>query len=86
MSSPTIFDARRKLAEVGLTLQATDFKWFVYMVTHDSVMIFRRAIVKRYGDWVLIWTEHTGYHTEHQDHIVQLCMGEADPNLERIPV
>ena len=85
MRDVTIQQARAKLESVGKSLRAGSFTNTVYLVTTDSANVWESALAKRYGEWVLIWTEHHGYRIEHRDEILHLRMfkgrGSALPQL-----
>lgn len=70
MAEPTIREAQAALCEIGATLHVQDFTHGVILVTHDSVQVFDNARARRYGPWLLIWTEHQGYHFQHEDEVV----------------
>ncbi len=72
----SVREANAKLCEIGATLQAGDFTGSVFLVTRDSVQIYDNALAKRYGEWVLIWTEHHGYHVQHEDELVSFRLIE----------
>lgn len=65
----TIREANARLCEIGKALHAGDFHHTAILITHDSIQIFSGAIAKRFGDFLLLWTEHHGYHVEHRDEI-----------------
>lgn len=75
--------ADAKLVEVGRQLETKDFIQFVYLATDDSISMYDRAVIRRYGEWYLIWTENRGFHKEHLSEVNMLRIGEmgSEPEL-----
>lgn len=71
-----IRQAQARLCEAGASFRCADFAGnCVLLHTHDSMAFYENAIAKRYGDWILVWTEHNGYHLAHQDDVIKfLCL------------
>lgn len=68
-----ISEVKAKVAEIGKTLLSTDsrFRRSVLLVTIDSSQFYRNAFVIKWKGFYLLFTEHHGYHFEHEDEVLR---------------
>jgi len=63
-------DAKELAKTIGSTLLATDvrFRRVVYLTDHcGSSLVYQPAFALRHGSYVLVFTEHHGYHVYHEE-------------------
>ena len=76
--SPIMTTVYAYMEEQDKQMQCTDFKHIVEISHQDnSHLTFHNAIVKRKKfvemDFLLVWTEHLGYHAFHMDDLNWYC-------------
>lgn len=55
--------ADKRLAKIGANLRVKDFTEVVNVIHQDGTsFLFTHATSEMTDEWLLVWTEHTGYH------------------------